>query len=607
MYCKIFHINDQNISKNIIQKIQAYQDAHFVTDSIEIKNTLQRNNLNCTSITELFSDTEKTTYDMYESAVTDIEEYEHYFSSVCYNNIPIFRILEPLFREDLILTKKFGYFLEQNKNLVIIFQNKTHSLFLLNKLASEKGYEIDDKTRIHQIKNDKIELISSFKETIPIKKKIFLKINSKSRNDILNSITKKIQIYKNQKQLTVICLTPSTKYVLKPIFSVINEFQKNNSAYCVITFDHAMGNDLKSENFDLLNFSRESLLLSSIIQNSSVGSKLMEKIIKIAQEKKLDAIIFGNSINHKILLMYRLLAILEISNLILTEMNASSSIIAFDGNSVGNTIALVSKKNQIPSFSIRSLYVAPNPILKLFFNADYICVYGTHAKQSLLKLGFPSERIIITGNVMYDYISGIDRLQSRNKINELCNLESKQPLIVIGCGRWYPEDQIWMTKFIKFCNYNKINLIIKVHPIYLTTNSEMHESMIQKIKDGCPNEKYSIELEISPSILLPAADLVITDYTTLGIEANLLGSPWITINFQNDDEQFLSQIFDFTDSIHILRYNDLERSSYEIIKEKKHLEFFTNHQNKLKAKFNDPVKNLAAESVFSTIMQHQKV
>ena len=69
----------------------------------------------------------------------------------------------------------------------------------------------------------------------------------------------------------------------------------------------------------------------------------------------------------------------------------------------------------------------------------------------------------------------------------------------------------------------------------------------------------------------------------------------------------LSQIFDFTDSIHILRYNDLERSSYEIIKEKKHLEFFTNHQNKLKAKFNDPVKNLAAESVFSTIMQHQKV
>ena len=271
----------------------------------------------------------------------------------------------------------------------------------------------------------------------------------------MNSITKKIQIYKNQKQLTVICLTPSTKYVLKPIFSVINEFQKNNSAYCVITFDHAMGNDLKSENFDLLNFSRESLLLSSIIQNSSVGSKLMEKIIKIAQEKKLDAIIFGNSINHKILLMYRLLAILEISNLILTEMNASSSIISFDGNSVGNTIALVSKKNQIPSFSIRSLYVAPNPILKLFFNADYICVYGTHAKQSLLKLGFPSERIIITGNVMYDYISGIDRLQSRNKINELCNLESKQPLIVIGCGRWYPEDQIWMTKFIKFCNYSR--------------------------------------------------------------------------------------------------------------------------------------------------------
>ena len=37
---------------------------------------------------------------------------------------------------------------------------------------------------------------------------------------------------------------------------------------------------------------------------------------------------------------------------------------------------------------------------------------------------------------------------------------------------------------------------------------------------------------MNASTLVSAADLVITDQTNLGIEAGLLGKPWLTVNFQ---------------------------------------------------------------------------
>ncbi len=600
MFCNIFHIDKETTSESITKYLELEKNCNIITDDINLKYNLEKNNYDCKTLSEIFPDVDPISSKIYDLTVNKIQEYKDHLSTISYIGIPIFTLLEPLLRDDLLLINKFNFLLNKKQNLVIIFRNLTHSLFLLNKLAREEGFETFHKSKINHINKNKINLISSINEKVSFKKKLYLTLKKKSKIDILTSIKEKTKFLNKQQKLTLFFLTPSTRYVLNPIFSVIGQFQQNNISNHMISFDHALVNELKNDNFLISDFSRESLLLSNVIQNNDDGKKVLEDTLKIAKEHNLESIIFDDLINAKIYKLFRYMAIFEISKSIIENLDPQSLVVAFDGSSMGNATTLASNILKIKSYSICSLAIVNNPITKFIYTADKILIYGTHGRDLLQKFEYDPNKIIITGNVMYEYFSEIDYKKCKEEINNLCGFDSDKPLIVLG-GRWYPNDDDWIPKFIQFCNLHNFNILVKVHPLYLTTNREIHQYMIQKINETCKDLNFSIQIDISPSILLPAADLVITDESQLGIEAGLLGKPWITKNFNQNTEKFLFEMYDhLINSIHITNYDILEKITLEILHEKKHSEQIEHNKIELLRKFHN-YDNIPSKEIFSII------
>ena len=597
MNCKVYHLQDENITLTTLSKIPNCNNFKIITDDLNVKNTLYSLNYNCKDLTELFPNIDSTTFQIYESATKSIKEYRKSLEEIKFLDISIFNILEPLLRDDFVLLEKILYILQKKENVIFLLKNNSHILFLINKLSKQFEYEIENK--INTIKNEKIHQINSLKKSKSIKNKLFLKLNRKSKKIIFTSIEEKLQ---NEKNSCTIFLTPSTKYVLNPIFSVVDEFKKNSKPYSLISFDHQLVKELKKDDLSIIDFSRDALILSSIIENSVEGKELFNEILQISKNKNLEIIYYNGIINEKMSKIFRFLAMLEISLEIFKKIETKSAVIAFDGNSMGNSITLAAKNQNVKSYSICSLYILPHAIMKLNFLTDFILVYGMHAYETLIRLGYSPEKIIITGNVMYDYFKKIDFKESKKELIKKLKLEQDKPLIVIGCGRWYPKDEVWISKFIKFCNLKNFNLIIKVHPIYLTTQNHIHKKIVNEIQKNCSKLKYTINVEMNASTLVSAADLVITDQTNLGIEAGLLGKPWLTVNFQNENKDFLFKTSEqMKHSIHLSDYKDLEIKSSEILHKHKHEKLFLTNQQEMIKKFNFIQELNSRQKIFSIL------
>ena len=148
-------------------------------------------------------------------------------------------------------------------------------------------------------------------------------------------------------------------------------------------------------------------------------------------------------------------------------------------------------------------------------------------------------------------------------------------------------------------------LIIKPHPIYLTTYNVIHQYFVDKIQNQCKDMNYYIDLTTKPDALLPASDLVITDQSNLGIEAGLLGKPWITMNFQNADHDFLFKTSEhLSDSIHVTDFRDLKKTILEIFPTNKHSDFINYHKKNLENKFNFAENRKASENIFNIIQKN---
>jgi len=188
MYCKIFHITDQDISRKIISQLSHLRNGKIITDDLNIKQALSAANFDCDNLSELFPNIHPRTFQIYESAFKLIESYKNHLSKIKYLDLPIFNILVPLLRDDFILYEKINFLLERNQNVTFLFKNQSQVLFLINNLAKKLGYDIDDDSKIWMIKNQNIKKISSFTRVDTLKKRIFLTLKKQSREKIFKSV-----------------------------------------------------------------------------------------------------------------------------------------------------------------------------------------------------------------------------------------------------------------------------------------------------------------------------------------------------------------------------------------------------------------------------------
>ncbi len=161
-------------------------------------------------------------------------------------------------------------------------------------------------------------------------------------------------------------------------------------------------------------------------------------------------------------------------------------------------------------------------------SADKIAVWGNSQREALIKKGTPKEKIVITGASKFDRIETKKSPLNKNIIKEL-KFKKNKKLILLTTQLIPDMNKITSAVCKALKKIPETQLIIKVHP---------SEYDIKKYKKIAGNEGLNVtitEKYLYP--LLTTCNILITPFSTTGLEAMIIGKPLITVNFSGKPDK----------------------------------------------------------------------
>jgi len=590
--------------KKIFQYIKNYDDSyHIITNNVSLNKLLKNELINSSLISDIKLDSSNIEKEIYGEAKILQNNYKNIFKNILYRNVKAYDGIEYLLLRQLMPIIRSKIILEDKKNTIFVFESFSKLYFSMLKMAIELGYNVKLEVKIIENKRVKIlkrdELNSkngikfSFNRTLNfvktssekkfsksqlqiftkfykkifsliiqiLKLKIIKLIGKNPEEFILKKIDKKILTKKNHETKYCFFITASRKDLyLNPWKPIFKELSIKNKSFKIITTDLATSLSLYQEKILHLNLFEEVNILTKHIRNKN-GKEINNKI-KSTISKNLSLIGFDELYGDLMNQLYRSIALIIICDHIFKKNSFKSIIAAADGEMLEKIAISVARNYSVPSFSILPASIEPFPIFSDWFSADKIFVHGKDGEDTLRKLGYSKTRIELTGNPKYDNFQKYDKNNSKQKLAKNYSVEKIKKLIIIAMSRWQKDDEIWISNLIKFCNKNDFEIIIKLHPRYKTMEHDLSEEKIKEIKNKCKTLKFFISYDYDLYTLLSAADIVITDFSSVGIEAILFDKPLVTANFSNINFQNYPNKSAFTKSnasIHVENFNELEK------------------------------------------------
>ena len=545
MFLKIIINDREEISDNLKNFLNFNHNGfEIITDTKNLQQKLEKLDLKCKSIEEIFFTDSPISIEIDNLVSNKIEDYKKIFDKITFRNYKIFPSIENQLIQSITFLSKIERCLEQETDIILIVEKFYIELLVIqqNFLNKNKNFEFLDSN------SKRISNIEYFVQCQKIKKypfQNFLFKNFLFKNLISiftkNQIRKKLNLNQIKKNpLVGIFLTPSSDYVYEPALLIEKELQSKNFYYKIFSFDFETPNILESKKLALIDLSKETWLLSQLLQDSLEYKNFKNEIKNLVFNKNIESLKIDHFFNLIFNQLPLIISIMKISEMIFSTLNFKSILINSDGNKIGNSIISVSDICKIPSVTIPSLVISSTPIHKFLFHSQKICLYGDHARQILLNLGYDEKRLVLTGNPKYDYVKDSHTLLSRSTLSNV-HTPSNQKIIVVGLSRWGKSDEFWMSELIKFCNMNNFTIIIKVHPIYKNSMKDLHFSKIKHIEEICSGMEFLITYDLDPSLLLQSCDLVISDHSNFLIEGILLGKKCLCVNFDNENLDFIKK------------------------------------------------------------------
>jgi len=649
MKCEVFFISPEKQEiKTIPKYLQDVSDTfRIITTSIVMYEFLESLGKNVKKFQDVAPEAGPIWNEVYQMSKFIHDKYKQAFQNLKFNDIQIFEGFEYKILMRLTVFMRAQKILEDNIDTIFIFDSSfTRSYYMILKIAKQLGYVVDNKigminnnnieyyeedsnksksnvkrSFLHKQKNilstlygknssfNKLQAYSRFASQMLcfLARKIFFKFLITFSSEPIQILLKKIdnKILNINSNYSAVCSffvsAIREDLYLRPLYPILEKFRKENLPYYLITSDISTGLILSKTNFPFINFFNEfNFLVKEIINSKNV--KEIEKEINQIIGSNHSIIGLSDFKEDVINYAYRAIAIIIICEHIIEKMNLKSIVVAPTSEIFDYVIIEIAKKHKIPSFSIIPGMADANPFFVNWFKTDKICVYGEHALEQLTKVGYDEKRICVTGNPKYDFLKNMDSSKSKLMFEQELKIDSKKKLVVVGMSRWHENDENWMSDLIKFCNINNFEIVIKIHPLYKTV-SKYSENKIKTISNNCKDEKFFVIHDIEIPKLLSAADVMITDYSSIGLEAVFLGKPLISVNLLKENwEEYTSRVEKYGASIYIENYETLEKILLEILKENKHLVELKKGREKVIEKYNFGNDGKAAERIFNILI-----
>jgi hypothetical protein len=289
---------------------------------------------------------------------------------------------------------------------------------------------------------------------------------------------------------------------INAIIPVIEQLRKENAAD-VITVGYQGSSDILSRR-GILHKQIEDYGLSDISLNS---------MFTLLEKEKPDLILTGTSVQ-------------DAGNRDVIEQN----------------ITLAAKELRIPTVAVVDFWLKYSLCFddiytgeKFRFLPDRLAITDVYAQSKMISEGFPTERLVVTGNPHFDTletkVSGFTA-EKKNKILDATNLNSELYLFYAAgvphtfkekFGYWDLDNIQCINEVIQNTPKNKTGLIVKLHPSTSKKDEREIQEYIQNSTFGRARVLYGFD---SQDIILSSA-VTLTAFSTVGIEALYLRKPCI--------------------------------------------------------------------------------
>lgn len=197
------------------------------------------------------------------------------------------------------------------------------------------------------------------------------------------------------------------------------------------------------------------------------------------------------------------------------------------------SVAYSAKKTNTPTLLIQHGTLVDYPLYGEFYS-NIFAVYGKNTKKIYTGFGIKSDKIKVIGNIKFDSLYQKRKHYKKERIFELLNIpKSKKIILFTSQGDSKEEDEkLLLAIFNAFKRYPKDNhhLVIKLHPA--------EDGRLPKnIAKGFDN--YTITKDVDIFEMINASDVVITYWSTTGLEAMVLGKPLIVLNLSGKPDNIL--------------------------------------------------------------------
>ena len=206
-----------------------------------------------------------------------------------------------------------------------------------------------------------------------------------------------------------------------------------------------------------------------------------------------------------------------------------------DGPVPSRTFAAVAEKLQVPTVLIsHGIYF---PIEAYIPKCKHVAVWGPKFKDYMILKGLDAQQVAVTGAPNYDALTKLDSKEDLRR--ELCLPESKT---IVTFATQPFSDQIRKELTYEVLrstkDLNEVLLIIKPHP---RENLNLYRKFLRESDADISPDKIILMRGVDISKLLKASDLLITVNSTVALEASVIGTPVLTLNFTEQKDLFYSQ------------------------------------------------------------------
>jgi hypothetical protein len=189
-----------------------------------------------------------------------------------------------------------------------------------------------------------------------------------------------------------------------------------------------------------------------------------------------------------------------------------------DSSYFGIAAVAVARKNRVPSLTTLAGQIFDYPQYG-FLNADVVTVNGTSAKEIYLRRGIPSDRVFITGMAHYDdtFRLAESLLRSRK--------QSESKAIVFATENLPLTETLRMLSPVTSAALaiHQARVVIRPHP------REDPSNYTDFVK-GSKSDRITVDSTTPLLQLLSRADVCVTGFSNVAVEAMILKCPVICIN-----------------------------------------------------------------------------